>query len=462
MQIQPRSIAGQPLSQGRSRPPGAYYPDILLGLLLLAAPFLLFPRGYGLLALLLLPLLWLIRWGLTGHFVPRTPLDGPVLLLLAALLASLWATFDLSFSIGKISSLLLGVVIYYAVIDLSRSKAAFQRVMAGFIVAGLGITLLAALGTHWAYKFPFIQPALDSLPEALRNVRGAEAGFNPNQVGGVLIFFIPLQVMLCGYWLKALFSPSLPGETSVPEKPTGISKPTAAHQKFRPGSFLGLGLTGLALLATGTMLLLSQSRGALGGLAAGLLAVAALRTSWGKALGFMSLVLLAGFIYLNGANALVGSGLETEVAGVIRLDGRLEIWSRAAAALADFPLGLGMNNFRRVMPLLYPATSVRLVGDVAHAHNHLLQAGLDLGLPGLVAYLSLWLGAAFMLWQVIRQTTQDGFYQAAAWGLFGGLLAHFTYGLTDAVALGAKPGFIFWWTLGLVAAIYQLSIQVKQ
>lgn len=431
MQIQPRSIARQPLSQGQSRQPGAYYPDILLGLLLLAAPFLLFPRGYGLLALLLLPLLWLIRWSLTGHFVPRTPLDGPVLLLLTALLASLWATFDLSFSIGKISSLLLGIAIYYACVDLSRSKAALQRVVAGFMVAGLGITLLAGLGTHWSDKFPLIQPALDQLPAALRNVRGAEEGFNPNQVGGVLIFFIPLQVTLCGYWLKSW-----------------------------PGSFLGLSLTSLALLATGGMLLLSQSRGALGGLALGLLAVTALRTSWGKVLAIIGLVLLAGFIYLNGANALVGSGLETEVAGVIRLDGRLEIWSRAAAALADFPLGLGMNNFRRVMPLLYPATSVHLVGDVAHAHNHLLQAGLDLGLPGLVAYLSLWLGAAFLLWQVIRQT-QDRFYQAAVWGLFGGLLAHFTYGLTDAVALGAKPGFIFWWTLGLVAALYQLSTQAR-
>lgn len=460
MQPQPRSIASRPLSQGQSWRPGAYYPDVLLGLLLLVAPFLLFPRGYGLLALLLLPVLWLVRWSLTGHFVPRTPLDGPVLLLLAALLASLWATFDLSFSIGKISSLLLGIVIYYASVDLSRTKVALQRVMAGFIVAGLGVTLLAALGTHWTDKFPLIQPALDQLPAALRNVRGAETGFNPNQVGGVLIFFIPLQVMFCGYWLsevRRFFSlPFIPKSPNPGENLSG-----GLYLKSRIGSFLGLSLTSLTLLVTAGMLLLSQSRGALGGLALGLLAVAALRTNWGKVLAVIGLALLAGFIYLNGADALVGSGLETEVVGVIRLDGRMEIWSRAVIALADFPLGLGMNNFRRVMPLLYPATSVRFAGDIAHAHNHLLQAGLDLGLPGLVAYLSLWLGAAFLLRQVIRQT-QDRFYQAAAWGLFGGLLAHFTYGLTDAVALGSKPGFIFWWTLGLVAALHQLSIQARQ
>ena len=39
-------------------------------------------------------------------------------------------------------------------------------------------------------------------------------------------------------------------------------------------------------------------------------------------------------------------------------------------------------------------------------------------------------------------------------GLGGGLLAHAIYGLTDAVALGAKPGILFWMLLGLVAGLY--------
>ena len=40
-------------------------------------------------------------------------------------------------------------------------------------------------------------------------------------------------------------------------------------------------------------------------------------------------------------------------------------------------------------------------------------------------------------------------------GLGGGLLAHLVYGLTDAVALGAKPGLLFWMLLGLIAALYE-------
>ena len=77
------------------------------------------------------------------------------------------------------------------------------------------------------------------------------------------------------------------------------------------------------------------------------------------------------------------------------LGGRAEIWSRALYVIEDFPLtGMGMNTFRRVMPVLYPTTPIgsndALIEDVGHAHNHLLQAALDLGLPGLIAYLAIW------------------------------------------------------------------------
>ena len=37
----------------------------------------------------------------------------------------------------------------------------------------------------------------------------------------------------------------------------------------------------------------------------------------------------------------------------------------------------------------------------------------------------------------------------------GALLAHLVYGLTDAVALGAKPGLVFWLVLGLIAGLFE-------
>lgn len=417
----------------------AYYPDVLAGLLLLAAPFLLFPQGYGLLALLVLPGLWCFRWALTGRIIPRTPLDGPVLVILVMVLLSLGITFDLSFSIGKISGLLWGIALFYAVVDLTRSTLSLKRVITLFILAGIGIALVSILGTRWPAKFPLIQPVLDQAPALLRGLRNAEEGLNPNQVGGVLIFFVPLQFMLAVYRLGRFLS-------HEPREDAGRSR------LRRLGELLFICLS---LAVTGSVLFLTQSRGGLGGLAVGLVVMAALRSGWGRLAAVAGALTLAWLAYTGAFADLSGPGLETEVAGTISLAGRVEIWSRAVQGIGDFPLGMGMNNFRRVVPILYPLFSVSPTQDIAHAHNHLLQAGLDLGIPGMIAYLALWLQAGRLLLGAIRRPGRC-FYRAVALGLTGGLAAHFVYGLTDTVALGAKPGFVLWWTLGLVVAVSRL------
>ena len=85
------------------------------------------------------------------------------------------------------------------------------------------------------------------------------------------------------------------------------------------------------------------------------------------------------------------------------VSGRVELWSRALYGIHDFPFtGMGMNVFRKVMPGLYPTYMATPGFDVAHAHNHLLQAALDLGVPGLIAYLALWIGTAALLVRVYR------------------------------------------------------------
>jgi hypothetical protein len=47
--------------------------------------------------------------------------------------------------------------------------------------------------------------------------------------------------------------------------------------------------------------------------------------------------------------------------------------------------------------------------------------------------------------------------QTLALGLAGGMLAHGVYGLTDAVALGAKPGFLWWYLLALITGLNRLQ-----
>jgi uncharacterized membrane protein len=42
-------------------------------------------------------------------------------------------------------------------------------------------------------------------------------------------------------------------------------------------------------------------------------------------------------------------------------------------------------------------------------------------------------------------------------GIVGSLVAFHVYGLTDAIALGAKPGVAFWMILALSAALWRTS-----
>jgi len=159
-----------------------------------------------------------------------------------------------------------------------------------------------------------------------------------------------------------------------------------------------------------------------------------------------------------------GSDLASDPAlSLVTLESRLEIWSRAIYGIQDFPFtGMGMNTFRKVLPVLYPLFTISSEFDIVHAHNEFLQAALDLGIPGLVAFIALYIVAFWMLADVWRVTCHSQLItdhwslvtRSLTLGLGGGLLAHLLYGLTDAVALGAKPGVLFWMLLGLIAGLY--------
>ncbi|MCP4418993.1 MAG: O-antigen ligase family protein [Chloroflexi bacterium] len=152
--------------------------------------------------------------------------------------------------------------------------------------------------------------------------------------------------------------------------------------------------------------------------------------------------------------APIGVDAADSTSGDASRSGRAGIWSRAIFALQDFPItGLGLNNFRHVVHISYPLFDIAPSTDIAHAHNHLLQAGLDLGLPGLVAYLAIWFIAAGMLWSSWLQSSSV-ILHALALGCGAGLLAHFIYGITDVVALGSRPGFLFWFLLGIVMGLW--------
>lgn len=202
------------------------------------------------------------------------------------------------------------------------------------------------------------------------------------------------------------------------------------------------------------VLVVAQSRGGWIGFSAGALAAPAIA----------ALVAVSGILASRvdgpeelpfGASQVDEGGLSLETLG-----GRIEIWSRAMCGIQDFPFtGMGMNAFRRVVPVLYPLFTVDPTTDIGHAHNEFLQAALDLGIPGLIAYLAMHLTAFGMLVSTWRRRGRlpfpDSLNRALILGLGGGLAAHLIFGMIDAVALGAKPGILWWALMGLVASLYR-------
>jgi putative inorganic carbon (HCO3(-)) transporter len=88
-----------------------------------------------------------------------------------------------------------------------------------------------------------------------------------------------------------------------------------------------------------------------------------------------------------------------------------------------------------------------------------LQTAVDLGLPGLVAYLALLLIAWASCWRCARRG--DPSIRPTALGLAAGLVGLHVYGLVDALAPGSKPGLAFWLALGLIAALARVAHQRK-
>jgi O-antigen ligase len=114
--------------------------------------------------------------------------------------------------------------------------------------------------------------------------------------------------------------------------------------------------------------------------------------------------------------------------------------------------GAGLGQYPVRLQRDYPPLQVPNVPYVAHAHNFLLQLAVDFGLPGALAVLGV-LGAFFRgLWRAGRDADDRG-RRALAAGLTAGMVAYLVFGITDAIALPARGGIVFWVVLGLGAAV---------
>ena len=371
----------------------------------------------------LLLLFWPLRRIARGRFSVRTPLDLAILPLAVSAVIALWVSAQPEVSRLQFERLALGVGLFYALINWADRPLRTQTPVEAGILLGVGLALAALISVEWTLaKLPFIPAgAYESFRLLLPD------GVHPNVMAGSLALLLPLAMarLLWGWRID------------------------------RPWRF-GLMLAAVGMM--GVVLVLTQSRGGLIAAAVSSLALIALRWRRGW-LGFPIGGLLAGLVLWAAASRPGGDRL---ISGLLfdELNGRLEFWSRAIFMIQDFSFsGVGLGLYVRAADLLYPFLSAE-PGSVPHAHNLFLQIGVDLGVPGLIAWLGAYLLACTTAWRVYRAGKAGHAGRAAGLGagLLAGQLALAVHGMLDAVTWGmVRPALLVWALWGLSAAAWRVQ-----
>ncbi|MBI3971998.1 MAG: O-antigen ligase family protein [Chloroflexi bacterium] len=306
-----------------------------------------------------------------------------------------------------------------------RGRGIEGLLLATELLLAIASLLLPRLATRLRERR--LTPVTTRLPHLIGNVQTssrAASGFQANEVGGILVLLWPLLVAYTfaaggRWWQRALLGAG------------ALFAGTVMALTLSRSTYLG------AAFAVVVLLVLRLPR--LAPVTVGLAVAAALSVVAGLGVDrVLDLVLATD----AGQAAIAGSSWQA----------RLEIWTRAFYILQDFPFtGAGLNTLPVVVDTLYPLFLAGPNARVSHAHNLFLQTGVDLGLPGLLAFLWL-LALTFRCWWRAWRRITGAAQRAILAGLLAGLAGHLVYGLTDAVTLGAKPGYLLWMVIATIVA----------
>jgi putative inorganic carbon (HCO3(-)) transporter len=380
-------------------------------------------------------------------------MDVPILCLLLMVPVSLWASALPEVSLPKLLGIILGVAFFYAVVNSVRvSQRQIWLWAVLLVVWGVLISSLALVGTDWfTHKMLPLGPIYGRLPRLIGSIPGSiHGGFHPNEVGGTLALLLPVSAAAVAVVWRS--NPGIEASAIATVYPMAWPVLRTRWARLLLSRRTLVILAGLCSLLMAGVLVLTQSRSAYLGAAVGLIVLGAFRWRW--VLFLLPLLAIVGLLLLwsLGAQSILDGLLMLDTTGTA--NGRFEVWERAVYMLQDFPYtGVGLNTFPYVGDAMYPYFLLGPEASVPHAHNNLLQVGVDLGLPGAVAYVGLLTTFFVCAWRAFRASASTSIRFLTA-GLFSGMLAHQVYGLSDAITLGAKPGFLLWIFLGMVAALY--------
>jgi putative inorganic carbon (HCO3(-)) transporter len=334
---------------------------------------------------------------------------------------------DLAFSLPKIAGALFGVAFFYSVTALLKEEKLILLGIISFLVGGFMLSTIGILGMIRSNEkyLDNLFKILTLIPKVNFNLPGAEEGFHFNAVGGTLIIIIPLYLALIFLLFKHMKREHLSHKNTI-----------------------SLILLLLGFFTTTGMLLLTQSRGSWIGLLICLIPLISLQKEkkWVFLLIFLFIVI---FLVFLGFNKIQLSTKQAKGSII----GRMQLWNLAIETINEHPIfGIGMNRIRQSPQLKY---------EQAHAHNHLFHTAAELGIPALVAYLAILIGAGFMCYQIWRKS-HVSWMKMTALGLGCGQLAQFIFGMADSIPLGAKVGIFFWFSLALIAAMHNYMVKGEE
>ncbi len=381
--------------------------------------------------------------GLVGRLTPApTPLNLPLLALLLQFgIVITWLPV-LPMAVGYVAMALLGFATVLALPNWARTSLKWRRAYYGaMLIFSVTILGLSFLVEPWPEKIQFV----GKLARLYGKLISAQIGsflpwrgvIHPNTLGLFAAPFVTLQLAEGGGWLFAF----LRGRSS------------------KKGKVGWLALASLPF--TGGLLLLSQSRGGYIAVAVGALFMLfwllPLRWRW----ALLALVAVGAKVLWDNADLVLRGDFGTP--GTLTF--REEVWQYTLSLVHACPFtGIGFRALRARLPALYPPKIYRLFADAnvvggnlhLNAHNAYLQAAVDLGIPGLIAFLAVLGVSLWMWWRVWAEREQLwlhwGISSGVVLGLGGGLVAHITFGFFESNGPGM---FIVGWLLiGLIVGLF--------
>jgi len=356
----------------------------------------------------------------------RTPLDWPLLLLALMGGVSLLVTVLPQATRVQVMRLGAGLAGFYGLVNWARDRRRLLLAAAGLVAGGVGMALLAPVIVEWSRVKAKLTPFsfYESFPLLVSDP------VNPNIMAALMILLFPLPLV----WLLS------PGSSGPKWKEAG--------RRF---------VLGAASLLMVTVLLLTKSRGAyIAGAVGGLMVIwLSGRRRWAFVLTLVMIVVIVLGAWLlvtmeNQAPELVKGVTDTNT-----WMSRQQAWRAALWMLGDFPFtGVGMEAFDDVASVLYAWEKGK-----PGAHSLYLQVGVDLGIPGLIAYLAVLM---LTLWMAVVATRTfarkgDRELRAVTVGALSGMVALMIQGLVDVVAWGTRGAFFPWLVIGLITALFEAA-----